>query len=253
MRFYQPLLNWLLRRASRIVVATPPQLEHSPVLPRYRSKCAVIPFGLDLARFLTPPEPTGGIETARALAGGRPILLNIGRLVGYKGQRHLIEALRHTGAVAWLVGSGPLRGELEQVARDHGVADRVRFWGEVPDDLLPRLLHACDVFVLSSITPNEAFGLVQVEAMACGKPVICGQLASGVPYVNQHGHTGLVVPPGDVPALAKAIRTLGDNPGLRQTLGDAGRARAIAEFSLERMIDRYWRLLHEVTGAALPQ
>lgn len=247
MGLYQPLLHWLLRRAARIVVATPPQLEHSPVLPAFREKCEIIPFGLDLSRLLLTTRTPWEIEQARSQAGNRPILLNIGRLVGYKGQRHLIEALRHTHAVAWLVGAGPLRAELEAIAQREGVMDRVRFWGEVPDALLPHLLHGCDVFVLSSITPNEAFGLVQVEAMACGKPVICCQLKSGVPHVNQHGRTGLVVPPGDTLALAAAIRTLAGDPDLRHRLGEAGRARAREEYSLETMIDRYWRLFQELT------
>src|SRR5690606_36913392 len=163
MGLYRPLLERLLRRADRIVVATPPQLDHSPVLAAHRDRCEVIPFGLDLAGLARPPEPTPEIAAAREAAAGRLILLNIGRLVGYNGQRHAIEALARLDAVLWLVGAGPLRGELEQHAAAAGVADRVRFWGEVDDSLLPGLLRACDVFVLPSVTPNEAFGLVQVE------------------------------------------------------------------------------------------
>jgi glycosyltransferase involved in cell wall biosynthesis len=248
MSLYRPLLHWLLRRAARIVVATPPQLEHSAVLPRFRDRCEVIPFGLDLARFEAVPAPAPEVAAARAAAGPRAVLLNIGRLVGYKGQRYLIEALRHLDAVAWLVGTGPLRTELEQLAAATGVADRVRFWGEVEDGLLPALLHASDVFVLSSITPNEAFGLVQVEAMACRKPVISCQLPSGVPYVNQDGLTGFVVPPADAAALAAAAKKLCADPGLRATMGGAGLARARAEFSLETMVGRYWRLFERLAG-----
>lgn len=246
---YQPLLNWLLRRAARVVVATPPQLEHSPVLPRFREKCEIIPFGLDLARFRTSPTPSSPVSAARQAAGQRPVLLNIGRLVGYKGQRFLIEALRHVDAHAWLVGSGPLRADLEAAAAAAGVTDRVRFWGEVDDAWLPDLLHACDVFVLSSITPNEAFGLVQVEAMACAKPVISCRLTSGVPYVNQDGITGLVVPPADTEALAMAIKKLCADPGLRARMGEAGRARAQAEFSLDIMVQRYWNLFQRLNQA----
>ncbi len=250
MQLYRPLLRWLLRRATRIVLATPPQLDHSPVLQPYRAKCEIIPFGLDLGRFLTPPPAPAppGIELARAAAGGRPILLNIGRLVGYKGQRYLIEALRELDAVVWLVGTGPLREELERTALAVGVHDRVRFWGEVDDTLLPALLRACDIFVLPSITPNEAFGLVQVEAMASGKPVISCQLASGVPYVNLHGRTGLVVPPADTAALAAAGKKLCAEPDLRASMGAEGRARAQQEFSLETMIGRYWQLFQRLAG-----
>lgn len=243
MAFYRPLLTWLLRRADRIVVATPPQLENSEALSPYRTKCEVIPFGLDLKRFWTPPEPMPEVvEVARRQANGRPVLLNIGRLVGYKGQRYLIEALRRLDAIVWLVGTGPLREELEALAGSLGVQTKVKFWGEVPDELLPALLHASDVFVLSSITPNEAFGLVQVEAMAAGKPVISCRLNSGVPYVNQDGKTGFVVPPADSEALAKAVENLWGNRDLCAALGENGRHRARSEFSLEVMVQRYWDL-----------
>jgi glycosyltransferase involved in cell wall biosynthesis len=248
MGLYRPLLQWLLRRAARIVVATPPQLEHSEALRPWRHKCEIIPFGLDLERFEKPPPQRDEVAKARAEAGGRPILLNIGRLVGYKGQRYLIEALRNAPGVAWLVGAGPLEEELRQIAAEAGVADRVRFWGEVEDDLLPALLHACDVFVLPSITPNEAFGLVQVEAMACGKPVISCRLASGVPYVNQDGVTGYVVPPADAESLARAIEKLCADREAMNALGRAGQARARAEFSLNVMVDRYWNLFGRLTA-----
>lgn len=248
MRLYAPLMHRLLRRAQRITVATPPQISFSDTLTLHRDRCEVIPFGLDLARFQRPPVLTPAVEAARADAGGRPILLNIGRLVGYKGQRYLLEALRFTEGVAWLVGAGPLREELEYVARVAKVTDRVRFWGEVDDSELPSLVHACDVFVLPSITPNEAFGLVQVEAMACGKPVICCQISSGVPFVNQDGITGLVVPPSDANALAQAIHRITSDPDLARRLGEGGRRRAHSEFSLDVMVGRYWKLFERLVA-----
>ncbi|MBX3748379.1 MAG: glycosyltransferase [Verrucomicrobiae bacterium] len=245
-RGYRPLMDWMLGRAARIVVATPPQREASPVLRRYRDKCEVIPFGLDLERFARQGAEPAGMAEALAEAAGRPVLLNIGRLVEYKGQRYLIEALRGLDAVGWLVGSGPLRGELEEQARGLGVRDRVRFWGEVDDEALPALLRACDVFVLPSITPNEAFGLVQVEAMACGKPVVSCRLESGVPYVNRDGETGWVVAPADAEALASALETLCADRALRARFGEAGRLRARDEFALEKMVSRYRDLFARV-------
>lgn len=128
----------------------------------------------------------------------------MGRLVGYKGQRHVVAALREVRqAELWLVGQGPLESILRQQAAELGMADRLRFLGDVADGELPRFYWASDVFVFPSETPNEAFGLVQVEAMACGKPVVACNLRSGVPYVCRDGETGLLVPPGDSPWLAK--------------------------------------------------
>ena len=165
------------------------------------------------------------VEALRAQSSGRAILLNVGRLVGYKGQRYALEALRELDAVLWFVGTGPLREDLERMARDWGVAERVRFWGDVPDTRLPHFFHACDVFAFPSISPNEAFGLVQVEAMACAKPVVACQLKSGVPYVCADRSTGLIVPPEDSAAFAAALRELLKSPSMRERLGqEIGRA-----------------------------
>lgn len=248
LRAYAPLQNALLRRADRIVVATPRHLEFSPWLAPYRDKVSVIPFGLELERFRLSMAAMGTIAELRASARERTVLLNVGRLVAYKGQRFVVEALPEVpGAELWLVGTGPLEEELKAVAAEKGVADRVRFLGDVPDEALPAYFHACDIFVFPSVTPNEAFGLVQVEAMACGKPIVACHLRSGVPYVCADGLNGLVVRPGDVPALVATLNQLVRSPELRRQLGDAGQRRAVTEFSSPVMIRRYWKLFSSIS------
>lgn len=247
LRAYQPIQNAMLRRADRIVVATPQHLEFSEWLGPYREKVVVIPFGLDLARFEPTPELTARASALRADCGRRVVFLNIGRLVGYKGQRYALEALaRVPDALLWLVGTGPLERELRTLAGQLGVSDRVKFWGDVPNQELPALLHACDVFLFPSVTPNEAFGLVLVEGMACGRPLVACHLKSGVPYVCREGENGLLVPPMDGAALAAAMRSLIDSPELRHTLGRQGRNLAQAEFSRDTMIRRHWKLFGEL-------
>ena len=252
MNVYRPLMNRLLRRATRIVVATPNHLDYSPWLGAYREKCEVIPFGIDLARFAPTPGLLQAAAELRQSAKGKPILLNIGRLVGYKGQRHLLEAARELDAVVWLVGVGPLEAELKQQAQALGLGERVRFWGAVDERQLPVMLHACDVFVLPSVTPNEAFGIVQVEAMACGKPVVSCALRSGVPFVNQDGVTGLIVPPADMIALTAALRRLLQEPATRARLGEAGRRRAEQEFAESVMVERYWQCFQRLSARSCP-
>lgn len=243
MGFYKPLQSALLRRADRIVVATPNHLEYSPWLPAFREKVEIIPFGLDLSRFQTEAFDAARVAELRVRARGRSILLNVGRLVGYKGQRFAIEALRELpDAVLWLVGTGPLEGELRGLAVAAGVAERVEFWGDIGDAELPCFFQACDIFVFPSVTVNEAFGLVQVEAMACGKPVVACTLHSGVPWVCAHEQTGLTVPPKNTPALALALRRLLGDESLRQRLGTAGRLRADREFAAPVMVQRYREL-----------
>ncbi len=249
MSLYRPLQLAMLRRADQVVVATPMHLEYSAWLGPFRDKVTVIPFGLDLARFAPTPALGRRVAELRAGCGDRVIFLNVGRLVPYKGQRHAIEAL--TGAPKaelWLAGTGPLEEELRELAGSLGVSDRVRFWGNVADSDLPALIHACDVFLFPSVTPNEAFGLVLVEAMACGKPLIACRLRSGVPYVCRPNVNGLLVPPAESKALAEAMGTLIASPSLRSTLGTAGRHLAAAEFAVEGMLDRYLELFRGLLG-----
>jgi glycosyltransferase involved in cell wall biosynthesis len=163
--------------------------------------------------------------------------------------------MREVDARLVLVGDGPLRGTLETLARDTGVASKVLFAGEVNDEELIAWYHACDVFSLPSVTRAEAFGMVQVEAMACGKPVVSTDLPTGVPWVNRDRETGLVVPPGDAEALAGALARLAADPALRVQFGDAGRRRVAQEFTAERMAARAVSLYSEVLagdGVAVP-
>ena len=245
--FYSPIQRALLKRVDRIVVATPNHLEFSDWLPEFRHKVVVIPYGLDLERFQLSERQMGRVAELRSTAGGRSILLNVGRLVGYKGQRHAIEALRSVpNAELWLVGCGPLESELRKLAVEVGVADRVRFFVDVSDDDLPLYFKACDVFVFPSTTPAEAFGLVQVEAMASGKPVVASNIRSGVTYVCLDGMNGLVVPPGDSEALGAALNRLLSSPELARRLGEAGRARAFSEFSSPVMIQGFMNLFRSL-------
>ena len=124
---------------------------------------------------------------------------------------------------------------LAALVRARGVADRVDFVGRIPEAELPAYCHACDAFCMPSVSRAEAFGFVQIEAMACGKPVVCCELNNGVTWVNRHEETGLVVRPADVAALASALRRLQIDEVLRNRLGRQGRERALREFSLEAM------------------
>jgi rhamnosyl/mannosyltransferase len=240
--FYEPYLQVVLRRAARIVVSSPALAENARTLRPYRAKCVVIPFGFDPARF-------SGVEGPPADGGGgrKPSVLFVGRLVEYKGIDVLLRALAGLDGVrAVLVGDGPRRGALEELAGDLGLHDRVAFEGEVSDERMAELYGACDLFVLPSVTRAEAFGLVQLEAMAAGKAVVSTAVPTGVPWVNQHERTGLIVPPGDVPALRRAIDRLLSDPELRSRMGREGRARVARDFTPARMIQQMLALYREV-------
>ncbi|MCM3880904.1 MAG: glycosyltransferase [Vicinamibacterales bacterium] len=242
--FYRPFLHFALSRASRIIVASPTLADSTPQLRGWRSKCAVIPYGIDV------DDDTSTDVAQQADAIGRryerPIVLFVGRLVKYKGVDVLLEAMRDLPAVALIVGDGPERAALARQAEVLGVADRCRFLGEVPDEELAALYRACDIFVLPSVTRQEAFGVVQLEAMARGKAIICTDLGTGTGWVNQHGDTGLVVPPRDASALHAAIAELLANPDRRHLFGAAGARRVRAIFTVDRMIAAVLSLYRDV-------
>lgn len=236
---FRPILLTALNRAEAILAASPNYLDSSPVLARYRDRCRVVPYGIQL----NGGGPEDEIERLRATYGSR-LIVSIGRLVYYKGFDTLISSMPFVDGHLLIVGDGPMRGTLEMLARERGVSDRVSFVGGV-DDVTP-FCQAADVFVLASVERSEAFGIVQLEAMACGKPVVNTDLDSGVPFVSRHGESGLTVPPRQPQALAGAVNQLLDDPRLREEYGRAGRERVELEFTRERMIDSMLDIYEEV-------
>ena len=230
---YRPFLRAVLRRAARIIVSSPELVRHAVELQDFRDKCVVVPFGVDTQRLVATDEVRARADELRA-RHQTPILLFVGRLVPYKGVDVLLRALHGIDATTLLVGAGPLRARLETQARELGLSG-VRFLGAVSDAELTALYHAADLFVLPSVTRAEAFGVVQLEAMACGVPVVSTNLPSGVPWVNQHDKTGLVVPPGDADGLRQALLALLTDRRRREALGCYARERVGREFTLTRM------------------
>jgi glycosyltransferase involved in cell wall biosynthesis len=234
---YRPVLTRVLDRADLIIASSPNMVEHSEFLAPRADKCRVVPFGLDPAEYADTPEVCARAAMLRK-AHTRPIVLFVGRLIYYKGVDVLMDAMSDVDADLVVIGKGPLKEQLEQSAADGGFAERVTFLDPVDDDELVAWYHAADVFVLPSVARSEAFGLVQIEAHASGTPVVSTTLTTGVPFVNADGVSGLTVPPGDAPALARALQKLVTDDELRERLGRQARQRALKEFTIERMIDQ---------------
>ena len=228
---YRPFLNRLLRSADAIVIPTPGHLSSSRQLEAVqdRSRMHLVPYGADLSRF-AQEDPAA--REIRARYPGKLLVFALGRHVYYKGFEFLIRALASVpGAHLLLGGRGPLTEDLKRLAASLGVVERCEFVGRIPEEALPAYYQACDVFCMPSVEPAEAFGFVQIEAMAAGRPVVCCELHNGVTYVNRDGETGLVVPPANAEALAAALRRL-ESPSLRSRLGAQARER-VKEFSVE--------------------
>ncbi len=236
-----PFVNAMMRRADRIIVASQLYLDSSEELAPFKAKCRVIPMGINIEK----ERDDDGAESAKVVQQFGPrLVLAVGRLVGYKGFQYLLEAMRTVDATLLLVGTGPLDAALKQLAQELGVSHKVKFLGRVDD--LQKYYRASSVFVLPSISRAEAFGLVQLEAMAAGVPVINTALNSGVPEVSLDGVTGITVPPADAFSLAQAVNRLLDDAGIRMRMGEAGMVRARREFAPGLMIERTMKLYEEV-------
>ena len=232
---FHPFLRAALHRAHTIIATSHAYVETSPVLRRFASRCRVVPYGIPLERFENRDQAQ--VAHLRAQFGDR-IVLAVGRLVYYKGFDVLVEAMQDVAGHLVLIGDGPLLSSLRVRAERLGVNSRVTFAGGVANDALGPYYHAASVFVLPSIARSEAFGIVQLEALACGVPVVNTSLPSGVPEVSLDGVTGLTVRPGDPRALGRAITRLLDDPQLRARYGSAGRARVAGDFTNARMGER---------------
>ena len=242
-RAYPPPFNWGERYALRNAdyalagtVSAADALRHKG----YTGPLAVIP------QFGTSPE----LFQPAAKRPARPFTIGyIGRIVPEKGIRSLLRAAAQLDS-DWrlrLVGGGAASGEMESLARSLGIGEKTAFIGQLPSTDLPAEYHKLDALALPSLTrPNwkEQFGRVLVEAMAGGVPVI-GSDSGAIPGVI--GDAGLIVPEGDVEALAKALRELRDQPGLRADLIEKGMTRFLAHFTHERIaaatVDVYRELI----------
>ncbi len=235
-RLYEPFQTWLLKRADLIVGTTEVYMRESPFLKGFQHKTKAIPIGIERVA----QDPVGA-EEIRNRYPGKKIVFSLGRLVHYKGFRTLIEAACHLpdDCVVLIGGEGALRDELKELISAAGLGRKVELLGRIPDEVLPACFGACDLFCLSSVQKTEAFGIVQIEAMSCGKPVVATNIkGSGVSWVNADGVSGLNVPAGDPEALAAAIRTILEDPQFYATLS-AGAARRYDEmFRKETMIDK---------------
>ena len=243
---FTPILRAALKRASAIIVSSPNYIQGSYVLPEFRSRCRVIPFGISQDYFDQFDQHT--VQRIREQYGPR-IVLGVGRLVYYKGFEYLVRAMSEVDGHLLLIGKGPLRESLRQLAEELGLRERISFLSEV-NDIRP-YYQAADVFVLSSVMRSEAFGIVQLEAMASGKPVVNTELDSGVTFVSPHGVSGVTVPPEDPIALGDSIRQLLDQPAWRAELGDGAKRRVAENFTVEKMVDSTFKLYEEVMNGSL--
>lgn len=234
MGLYRPFQNWLIRRADLIVGTTPVYVEQSDDLKRAQHKITYLPIGTE--------EIVPDIEGAHQLRekySNHKIVFSLGRLVPYKGYHNLIEAAQYLSDdyVVVIGGTGPLRESLEQLIKERKLEKKVKLLGFVKDEEVAAYFTACDIFVLPSVQKTEAFGIVQIEAMSCGKPVVATKIpGSGTAWVNAHGISGLNVTPEKPKEIADAILTITKDRDAYEVYATGARQRFEKMFTKEKMV-----------------
>jgi len=225
--FYGPFLRRFLGRAEKVLATSPVYAGSSRWLSGL-SNVEAIPIGAD-TEFFNPGDKTDCAEDSE-------YFLFVGRFRSYKGIHVLLDAWRMMPDLPLvLAGGGPLRSQILQTASSHKL--NIRLVDDPSDEELVRLYRGATSLVLPSIHRSEAFGMVQVEAMACGTPVISTDLSTGVPWANRNGVSGIVVPPGDPEALSDAVRSMTE-PSLRGRLASGALERALTYFNAPELLSR---------------
>lgn len=236
LKLYSPIQSWLIRRANLIVGTTPVYIASSPYLASVQDKCTYLPIGIEGIEW-----NQRRVDEIRKRYSGKKIIFSLGRLVGYKGFKYLIDAANYLSDdyVILIGGSGKLFGELsEQIVANH-LQNRVSLLGRVSDEDLPNYYAACDLFCLSSIQKTEAFAIVQVEAMSCHKPIVATNIpGSGVSWVNVHGTSGENVSIKDSLSIAETFKKILLDKELYEKYSEGAYDRFQKFFRKDVMIDR---------------
>lgn len=238
-----PFINYVLKKADSIFVSNKTIILQSKFLRPLSSKCRIIPYGINVSEYeLTPKVEKESIQIRNKY--GTPLILSVGRLVYYKGFEYLVESFKKINAHLLIIGDGPLKENLEEQLKVNNLKKKVSIIDPV-EDLVP-YYYACDVFVLSSVANSEMFGLVQIEAMACGKPVINTNLPTGVPEVSLNNETGFTVEPKNSEALSSAINKIIFDSELKLKFSQSARKRAEEFFSREKFLESNKKYFEEV-------
>lgn len=243
----------ILRSAKRLIVTSMDYGHHSRISSIVRAmndRVVEVPNGVDVNRFNPTLDGRQTRQTYR-IPDDAIVILFVGGLDTphyFKGVEVLLQSfatLENPNVYLMIIGDGDLKPNYEQNARELGVRDRIIFCGRVDDEELPNHYSASDIFVLPSITMGEAFGIVSLEAMACGKPVIASRLP-GVRSVVSDGVDGLHVNPSDAADLAQKLTLLISAQDLQLQMGQRGREKVVSKYKWGKIAERLQVIYEQV-------
>jgi len=249
LKLFEPLQNWLLKRADCIIATSFSYAEGSIYLKKYSEKVAIVPIGINPNDLIVDEEL---VKRIKLRFKNKHIVYSLGRLCYYKGFEYLIDAANFLddSYVIVIAGGGDLKDKLEQLIVDKGLDDKVYLVGKISDSEKGGYYAAADIFCLSSVERSEAFGIVQIEAMSFGKPVVATNIPlSGVNWVNQDGISGINVPIRDSKALATAFQRIITDENLYQKLSLGAKGRFLDNFEFDIMMDKVKTIYEEVLSS----
>ena len=238
---YGLLEKYFLNRADALVATSQNYLESSKTLAPYRSKCSVIPLGVDFSEY---DDVDPQVKHDMELKVGSGFFLFVGVLRYYKGLHYLLEAAKLSGCQVVIAGKGPEDSRLKEYAKANRL-DNVKFLGFVSEQEKNALLSLSKSFVFPSFVRTEAFGVSLIEALYHGKPIISCDISTGTSFVNENFLTGYVVPPSDPKALAKAMLDMESDENYSDYCVNA-KTRALSLFSYEKMVQSYQELYKNI-------
>lgn len=239
--FYKPLQNWLIRRADNIIATSAIYAQGSIYINKYIDKTIIIPIGVEVNYDVLPDLK----KQINKEYKGKKIIYSLGRLCYYKGFEYLIDSAKYLddSYVILIGGTGPLFDKLSDQIELANVGRKVKLLGKISDNEMGTYFSECTLFCFPSIEKSEAFGIVQIEAMSFGKPIIATTIKdSGVSWVNKDGYSGLNVQPKNSQVLANAINDICENENVLNLYSLNARQRFEDEFTSDKMIDRVIKL-----------
>lgn len=238
MKPFWGIYKYFYKIADKIHVLSPTIINSDPILSENKEKCEIVPYGVDLKLDYNQEE----VNKIKEKYKNKKIILAIGRFVKAKGFSYLIQAMQNVEeAFLLIIGDGPLKKDFESYINENNLKDKVILLGSISDKKTKNnYIQASDIFVSSS--QQESFGIVLLEAMRLGKPIINTNLGTGVNYVSIHNETGITVEPKDSEELANAMNKLIQDNSLSIILGQNSRKRVENIFSFDLIKDRYKNL-----------
>jgi glycosyltransferase involved in cell wall biosynthesis len=211
----------------------------------WRFPPVVVPNAVDTKTF--NPKVNGSSIRKRHDLEGKNVILYVGRIKYHKGIEYFVSAAKFFdhNTKFLIVGTGDHENNIKELIKNLDLEDRVVMAGKVPYNELPQYYAACDIFVLPSLTRLEAFGIVGLEAMASGKPVVISDIP-GVREVITEGQEGLLSPPMGIEELAKNLKKLLANPKMRKKMAKAGRTKVVEKFEISKVVDQLEDIYNDI-------